>query len=175
MTTARRLHGDTRGGVERVAVWLVALAVVAGTVGSVAYLADDVRRDTPDAAFAVSFDGDTHTVTVEHAGGDAITDRVTRRLSVVVADADGPTAAKVAWARDAPGPVTRGEGYPVRPGETLTVDDPAVDADGDGSSHDADATVGFRLGANDSVRVVWEGARRGGTVRTVTLANATLG
>jgi len=174
MADLSRLADDERAGVERVAVWLVTLAVVAAVVASVVYLAEDVRRPTPDADFDVSFGADTHTVTVEHAGPEPITDRVTRELVVEVVDEDAGTTA-VTWVSDVPGPTSRGLDYPVEPGDALTVDDPTVDADGDGDFHDADRSVGTPLDAGDTVRVVWTGNRQGGTARTVTLANATLG
>ncbi|MFB6150411.1 MAG: hypothetical protein ABEJ40_01265 [Haloarculaceae archaeon] len=175
MTNAPRLHRDDRAGVERVAVWLVALLVVGGVAGSVVAVAGDVRRPTPDAAFAVAFDAENGTVTVEHAGGQRITDRTTRRLAVVLTDASADATAEVVWASDPAGPVERGTGYPVEAGDALAIDDPRVDADGDGNYLDAAASVGFHLAANDSVRVVWAGNRRGGATRTATLANATLG
>jgi hypothetical protein len=174
MTDTRGLLADTRAGVERAAVWLVTLAVLAAVVGSVVYVAEDVRREVPDTDFAVSFDGETRTVTVEHDGGEPITDRVTERLVVEVADADGPTTETITWAADIQGPTSRGTGYPVEEGDALAVDDPAVDANEDGNFHDADASVGIRLSESDTVRVVWTGNRQGGPTRTVTLAEATL-
>ncbi|QPV62364.1 hypothetical protein I7X12_16715 [Halosimplex litoreum] len=168
-----RLVGDERGGVERWVVWLVALAVVGGLVGSVVYLDDELRRDSPGADFSVSFDSQTGTMTVEHAGGDPIVDRTTERLSLVVLDGSTGTTEEVVWVSDAPGATKRGVGYPVRPGDSLTIDDPRVDSDGDGSYLDAERSVGVYLESGDSVRVVWTGSMRG-TTQTVTLANATL-
>lgn len=174
MSRSTGFRADERAlGVERPAVWLVALVAVAAIAGSVALYAEDVRRETPDAGFDVAFDEETRTVTVEHAGGDAVADRTTEELAVVLVDATGETTERVVWVSDAEGPTKRGAGYPVRTGDAIAVDDPRVDADGDGNYHDADATVGFYLEAGDEVRVVWTGARRGPT-RTVTLANATL-
>lgn len=167
------LVGDERGGVERWVVWLVALAVVGGLVGSVVYLDDELRRDSPGADFSTSFDAETGTMTVEHAGGDAITDRTTERLSVVVLDGSAGTSESVVWVSDSPGTTERGAGYPIRPADSLTIDDPSVDSDGDGSYLDAERSVGFYLESGDSVRVVWTGSMRG-TTQTVTLANATL-
>ncbi|QLH84388.1 hypothetical protein [Halosimplex pelagicum] len=167
------LVGDERGGVERWVVWLVALAVVGGLVGSVVYLDDELRRDSPGADFSVSFDADAGALTVEHAGGDAITDRTTERLSVAVLDGSTGTSEEVVWVSDSPSATKRGVGYPVRPGDSLTVDDPSVDSNGDGSYLDAERSVGFYLESGDSVRVVWTGSMRG-TTQTVTLANATL-
>ncbi|ELZ25495.1 hypothetical protein C475_10704 [Halosimplex carlsbadense 2-9-1] len=167
------LVGDERGGVERWVVWLVALAVVGGLAGSVVYLDDELRRDSPGADFSVSFESETGTLTVEHAGGDAISDRTTERLSVVVLDGSTGTNEELAWVSDSPGATKRGVGYPIRPGDSLTVDDPRVDADGDGSYLDAERSVGFYLEPGDSVRVVWTGSMRG-TTQAVTLANATL-
>ena len=174
MTGPNRFAADRRAGVERGVVWLLALAIVAGTVGSVFYVAEDLRRDSPDADFDISFDEETRTVTVEHAGGDPITDRVTDRLTVELVDADGPTSETVTWASDVQGPTDRGTGYPVAPGDAIAVDDPTVDANDDGNFHDADASVGFPLGGGDEVRVVWDGNRQGGPTRTVTLANVTI-
>jgi hypothetical protein len=167
------LGGDERGGVERWVVWLVAAAGVAGLVGSVAYLDDELRRDSPDADFSVAFDAETGTVTVEHAGGDSIADRTTERLSVVVLDSSTGTSAETVWVSDSPGATKRGAGYPVAPGDSLTVDDPSVDSNGDGNYLDAERSAGFYLESGDSVRVVWTGSMRGAE-RTVTLANATL-
>ncbi|WP_135365648.1 type IV pilin [Halosimplex halophilum] len=173
MTRGPGLVGDERGGVERWVVWLVAVAVVAGLVGSVVYLGDELRRDSPGADFSVAFDAEAGSVTVEHAGGDSISDRTTERLSVVVLDSSAGTSAEVVWVGDSPGATKRGVGYPVAPGDSLTVDDPSVDADGDGNYLDAERSVGFYLESGDSVRVVWTGSMRG-TRQSVTLANATL-
>jgi hypothetical protein len=167
------LVGDERGGVERWVVWLVAVAVVVGLVGSVVYLDDELRRDSPGADFSVSFDAEAGSVTVEHAGGGAIADRTTERLSVVVSDSSAGTSAEVVWVSDSAGLSKRGTEYPVAPGNSLTVDDPSVDSNGDGNYLDAERSVGFYLESGDSVRVVWAGSM-GGTERTVTLANATL-
>lgn len=175
MTDRPRLHRDARAGVERVVVWLVALAVVAGVGGAVGVSGPEIRREVPDTEFAITFDEETRTVVVEHVGGDAITDRTTRRLSVVVRDASTGRTANATWVSDTPGPTTRGQGYPVERGDAFAVDDPAVDANDDEDYFDADAIVGFHLAANDSVRVVWEGSRFGGPPRIATLANATLG
>jgi len=173
MTRGLGLAGDERGGVERWVVWLVALAVVGGLVGSVVVFGDELRRDSPGADFSVTFDDETGTLTVEHAGGDAVSDRTTERLSVAVRDSSTGTSEEVVWVSDAPGATKRGVGYPIRPGDTLTVDDPSVDSNGDGSYLDAERSVGFYLESGDSVAVVWTGSMRG-TTRTETLANATL-
>jgi len=165
---------DRAVAVERLTIWLVVLAITLAVAGSVVYFGDEFRRDSPDADFAVSFDGETGTLTVEHAGGDSISDRTTGRLSVVVVDESTGNSETVVWVRDRNGPTKRGGEYPVRAGETLTVDDPSVDADGDENYLDGDRSVGFYLESGDSVRVVWAGSMRGGT-ESVTLANATLG
>jgi hypothetical protein len=164
---------DRAVAVERLTIWLVVLAVTVAVVGSVVSFGDEFRRDSPDADFAVSFDSDVGALTVEHAGGDSISDRTTERLSVVVVDESTGNSETVVWVRDRGGPTKRGGEYPVRAGETLTVDDPSVDADGDESYLDGDRSVGFYLESGDSVRVVWNGSMRGGT-ESVTLANATL-
>ncbi|WP_415382554.1 hypothetical protein [Halosimplex sp. TS25] len=168
------LVGDERGGVERWVVWLIVLAVTVAVVGSVIYFGDELRRDSPDADFSVSFDAESSALTVQHAGGDSIADRTTERLSVVVVDESTGNSETVSWVSDDRGPTKRGAGYPVAPGDSLTVDDPSVDSDGDENYLDAERSVGFYLEAGDSVRVVWTGAMRGDT-QSVTLANATLG
>ena len=166
MTSGRRVGGDERAGVQRPVVWVVVLAVTAAAAGSVALFADEVRRDVPDTEFEFAFDEETRTVTVEHAGGQAITDRTTKNLALVFEDASAGTTSRVVWAGDVGGPIERGFDYPVEAGDTFSVDDPAVDADG---------SVGFAFESGDRVRVVWTGSRFGGSVRTVTLANATVG
>jgi len=163
------LAGNERGGVERWVVWLVTIVVTVALVGSVVYVGDELRRDSPDAEFAVEFDEEAGALTVEHAGGDAVSDRMTQRLSVAVVDESEGTNETVTWVADDRGPTKRGSGYPVAPGDVLTVDDPSVDADGDGSYLDGDRSVGFYLESGDAVRVVWESSGE-----SVTLANATL-
>ncbi len=164
--TPGRWFTDERGSLQRLAVWLVVLAVAAAAAGSVVLFADEVRRDVPDSEFAFSFDEETQTVTVEHAGGQAVTDRTTQRLVLVFEDASAGTTSRVVWVSDVGGPIERGFDYPVEAGDAFSVDDPTVDADG---------SVGFSFDAEDTVRVVWTGSRYGGSVRTVTLASATVG
>jgi len=160
--------------VEYLVVWLVALVVVAGVGGAVVEYGDDVRDSTPDSEFAVSLDQQSWTVTVTHAGGDAVLDRTTHRLSVVLVDASNGTTERFDWARDDRPFADRGSGYPVTEGDTLVIDDPSVDSDGDANYHDAAASVGFHLATDDRVRVEWRGVRRGGKTTTLTLLNATL-
>ncbi|MEF8851097.1 MAG: hypothetical protein V5A44_12585 [Haloarculaceae archaeon] len=174
MTPGRRF-ADERGGLQRPVVWLVVLVVAAAAAGSVVLFADEVRRDVPNSEFAVSFDEETRTVTAEHAGGQAITDRTTRRLVLVFEDASAGTTSRVVWVSDVGGPIKRGFDYPVEAGDSFSVDDPTVDADGDENVLDADGSVGFSFDSGDTVRVVWTGSRLGGSARTVTLANATIG
>lgn len=164
---------DRAVAVGRWVVWLVVLAVTAGVVGSVVSFGDALRRDSPDTDFSVSFDADAGALTVTHAGGDSVSDRTTRQLSVVVVDGNTANRERVVWVADSSGETKRGVGYPVRSGDSLTVDDPSVDSDGDESYLDGDRSVGFYLASGDSVRVVWEGSLRG-SVRSVTLANATV-
>ena len=166
---------DRRAGVERVVVWFVALAVVAAIVGSVVYLADDIRRETPDSEFSVSLDGETGTLTVEHAGDDPVRDRATTWLRVVVVDGETNASATIQWAGDDTPVSRRGTGFPVNSGDSVQIDDVTADSDGDGSVNDAAATVGFPLSPGDQVGVRWRGAKRSGAQRTVTLTNATLG
>ena len=175
MTSGRRVDGDERAGVQRPVVWVVVLAVTAAAAGSVALFPDEVRRDVPDTEFEFAFDEETRTVTVEHAGGQAITDRTTKNLALVFEDASAGTTSRVVWAGDVGGPIERGFDYPVEAGDTFSVDDPAVDADGDENALDANGSVGFAFESGDRIRVVWTGSRFGGSVRTVTLANATVG
>lgn len=170
------LAGNSRAlAVERWVVWLLVLALTVSVVGSVVYFADEFRADNPEADFSVAFDAEAGMLTVEHVGGDSISDRTTRQLSVVVVDGNTGNTESVAWVRDRDGPTKRGAGYPVRSGDSLTVDDPRVDSNGDENYLDGDRSVGFYLADGDSVRVVWTGSMRGGEVRSVTLANETLG
>jgi len=173
--TPRRAGTDERAGLQRPVIWLVVLVVAAAAAGSVVYFADDVRRDVPDSEFVLDFDSETATVTVEHAGGQAITDRTTKNLTLVFDDASAGTTSRVMWVSDVGGPIERGSGYPVETGDSLSVDDPTVDSNGDENVLDADGSVGFAFDSGDRVRVVWTGSRFGGSVRTVTLANATIG
>lgn len=166
---------DDRGGIERAAVWLVVLVLVVGIVGSVVYVSGDLRRDVPESDFATEFDAETATLTLTHADGDGIGDRGTVSLVVEITDADTGATVTVPWAGERVGYSKRGFGFPVREGDAITIDDPTVDADGDGNYHDADASVGIHLSEGDRIRVVWEGSRRTGDVKTVTLANATVG
>jgi len=159
---------------EYLVVWLVALVVVAGVAGAVVEYGDAVRDTTPDSDFSVSLDQESRTVTVTHDGGDAVIDRTTHRLSVVLVDASNGTTERFDWARDDQSFADRGSGYPVTEGDSLVVDDPSVDSDGDGNYHDAEASVGFHLAPDDTVRVEWRGVKRGGKTVTVTLLNATL-
>ena len=171
----RGLAGDRRAlAVERLGVWLLVLVLTVSVVGSVVYFADEFRADNPDADFSVSFDSDAGMLMIQHVGGDSISDRTTEELSVVVVDANTGNSESVAWVRDRDGPTKRGTGYPVRSGDSLTVDDPSVDSDGDQSYLDGDRSIGFYLADGDSVRVVWTGSMRGGDVRSVTVGNETL-
>jgi hypothetical protein len=172
--TPRRAGTDERAGLQRPVIWLVVLVVAAGAAGSVVVFADDVRRDVPDSEFAFDFDSETATVTVEHAGGQAITDRTTKNLTLEFVDVSANTTSRVVWVSDVGGPLERGFDYPVEAGDSLSVDDPTVDANDDENVLDADGSVGFAFESGDEVRVVWTGSRFGGGVRTVTLANATI-
>lgn len=173
MTRGRRFT-DERGGLQRPVIWLVVLVVAAAAAGSVVLFADEVRRDVPNTEFDFSFDEETRTVTVEHAGGQTISDRTTKRLVLEFEDTSAGTTSRVVWVSDVGGPIERGFDYPVAAGDTFSVDDPSVDADGDENVLDADGSVGFSFESGDRVRVVWTGSRLGGSVRTVTLANATI-
>lgn len=164
---------DTRGtvSVERLVVWLVAVAVVVAVVGTFVTYGEQWRRDEPRAEFAFAYDEATATLTVEHVSGTPIRDRGTRSLVVQVVDATQGTTTNATWASDADSPFTdRGTGYPVEPGDSLTVDDPSVDADDDGDYLDADASIGVHFETGDEVRVVWTGSLHDGRVETVVLA-----
>jgi hypothetical protein len=173
--TSRRAGTDERAGLQRPVIWLVVLVVAAAAAGSVVIYADEVRRDTPNSEFEFSFDSETATVTVEHAGGQTITDRTSKNLTLEFVDVSANTTSRVVWVSDVGGPIERGYGYPIEEGDSLSVDDPTVDADGDENVLDAEGSVGFPFESADRVRVVWAGSRFGGPVRTVTLANATVG
>jgi len=162
--------------VERLVIWLVVVVAVVAITGTYVTHGQAWQRDTPDAEFAVAYDDATKTITVTHDGGAPIRDRGTTTLAVVVTDRSRDAATRIVWVADGTdGSATiLGRDYPVTEGETVTVDDHTVDADGDGNVHDADASVGFPLNASDRVGVVWTGSLRDATDETVTLANATL-
>jgi len=173
--TSRRAGTDERAGLQRPVIWLVVLVVAAAAAGSVVLYADEVRRDTPNSEFEFAFDSGTATVTVEHVGGQAITDRTTKNLTLEFVDVSANTTSRVVWVSDVGGPIERGYGYPIQAGYSLSVDDPTIDSNGDENVLDAQGSVGFVFAPEDEIRVVWTGSRFGGSVRTVTLANATVG
>ena len=173
--TQGRPGGDERGGLQRPVIWVLVVLVTAAAAGSVVYFADDVRRDVPDSEFVFDYDSETATVTAQHIGGQAITDRTTKNLTLVFTDASAGTTSRVVWVSDVGGPIERGFGYPIEEGDSFSVDDPSVDSNGDENVLDADGSVGFAFDSGDEVRVVWTGSRLGGRVRTVTLASATIG
>ncbi|MFB6183638.1 MAG: hypothetical protein ABEI96_03705 [Haloarculaceae archaeon] len=156
--------------VERLLVWLVAVVLVVAVAGTFVAYGDRWRRDDPNADFAFDYDAATATVTVEHVGGMPIRDTGTRSLVLTFVDASTGATANVTWASDRAGDDTdRGTGYPVTEGDRITVDDPTVDADGDGNYLDADASVGFHFDSGDEVRVVWTGSLHDARVESVTL------
>ncbi|MDS0258034.1 type IV pilin N-terminal domain-containing protein [Haloarcula sp. S1CR25-12] len=154
--------------VERIAVWGVAVLAVAGFVALAVGPGAQFRTATPTADFEATYDNSTGAVTVSHAGGDDLTGE---SVAVVVTDADGGTTTRLLWAN--------GSTLPVTEGDSVTVDDPRVDTDGDGNYLDADGSVGFYLEPGDTVDVVWTGRRLGApatqteTIGTVTLGNTT--
>ncbi|NLV11165.1 type IV pilin [Halomicrobium mukohataei] len=148
----------TAFGVERVAVWLAAGVAVAVVVLAVSASGAGIV-DPPTASFDGSYDADTHSVTITHAGGDAVS---AAQLSLVVTDEAGTNVATVNWSEDG--------SERLAPGGTLSLDDPTIDADGDGDYFDADRTVGFPLTAGVTVEVRWTGRPLGAAgVQTVTL------
>ncbi|MDS0281259.1 hypothetical protein [Haloarcula onubensis] len=163
-------RSDARGAVtvERIAVWGAAalvVAAVAALVGPGAAFAES----TPSTAFEGSYDDASGTVTVTHAGGEALTTGNTDRVALVVTDADNGTATRLYWANES-------RGLPITAGDSFTVDDPSVDADGDGNYLDADGSVGFYLAPDDTVEVVWTGRLTGAPeTRTATLDTFTVG
>lgn len=149
------LSDDERGavGAERVVAWFLVILAV-GFAAAVVLQPGVIAASPPDASFSGSFDEETGTLQVQHAGGDAIGDGATSSLVVVVADGDGDATQNVTWVADE----AEGVGaYPVDSGDAIAIDDPSVDGDGDGNAFDGNATVGFELGDGDTATVVWRG------------------
>jgi len=151
-------------GIERVAVWALAVAtVVAVTV--VVGASGGGLAGPPSTSFDGTFDADSKTVTIAHAGGDSLT---AGRVTLVVTNASGTSSANVTWIGD--------DGDRIEEDDTITVDDPTVDADGDGNYFDADHTVGFPLTPGGTVEVRWTGRPLGASgERTVTLDSYEVG
>ena len=145
-------------GIERVAVWgLAVVAVVAVTV--VVGASGGGLVAPPSASFDGAFDADANAVTITHAGGDSLT---AGRVTLVVTNTSGTSSANVTW--------IEGDGDRLGEDDAITIDDPTVDADGDGNSFDADHTVGFPLTSGATVEVRWTGRPLGAAgERTVTL------
>ncbi|MCU4800890.1 hypothetical protein OB920_10970 [Halobacteria archaeon HArc-gm2] len=168
------LSDDVRGavGAERVAAWFLVL-LAAGFAVAIVLQPGLIAASPPDATFSGSYDEATGTLTLQHAGGDAIEDGPTSSLVVVVTDADGESAQNVTWAADGGDAVAA---YPVESGDSIAVDDPSVDSDDDGNAFDGDATVGFELDDGDTAAVVWRGRPLGApgevttTLDTVTVS-----
>ncbi|WP_262175890.1 hypothetical protein [Haloarcula laminariae] len=164
---------EARGAVtvERIAVWGAAALVVAALAALVVGPGVDFRTAAPTADFEGSYDNATGTATVTHAGGDRLSDGTTQSVAVVVTDADTDARTRLLWANEST--------LPVAEGDSFAVDDPRVDADGDGDYLDADGSVGFYLEPGDTVAVVWTGRLTGApgtrteTLETVTIGNAT--
>ncbi|WP_336337730.1 hypothetical protein [Haloarcula brevis] len=157
--------------VERVAVWGLAALAVLGLAALVVGPGADLRTAAPSVDVDGQFDAEAGTVTLTHAGGDRLTATSTHALELVVTDADRNRSTTLTWA---------GAGQlPVEPGDTLVVDDPRVDSNGDGNYLDGHVSVGFYLDAGDTVAVRWTGrplgapAERTTTLDTVTLGNGT--
>lgn len=169
-----RIRSDTRGAVtaERVAVWVLAVLAFAALAALVLGPAAEYRTATPSVDIEGSYDASTGTVTVTHASGDELTARSTNRLALVATDADRNATTRLTWA-------TESRGLPVAGGDAITVDDPRVDSDDDGSFLDGDRSVGFVFDSGDTIEVVWTGRLIGtpgeqtATLGTVTVENAT--
>ncbi|WP_254280130.1 hypothetical protein [Haloarcula marina] len=164
-------RSDTRGvvTVERVAVWVLAALAVTGLAALAYGPGADLRTAAPDVTVDGSYDADASAVTVSHAGGDTLTATSTTDVAVVVTDASRNATTTLVWATEA-------RGLPVSAGDSFTVDDPSVDADGDGDYLDGDGSVGFYLDDGDTVAVVWTGRLVGAPdERTATLGTVTVG
>jgi len=154
--------------VERIAVWGLAALALAGLAALVVGPGADLRTAAPSATVDGQFDAETGTVTLTYEG-ETLTDTATRELTVVVTDADRNASTRLTWADEGR--------LPVSGGDTLAVDDPRVDADGDGNYLDGDASVGFYLEPGDTVTLRWTGrplgapGERTATLDTVTLSN----
>jgi hypothetical protein len=160
----------TRGlvTVERVAVWGLAALAVVGLVALVVGPGADLRTASPSVTVDGQFDADAGAVTLTHAGGDRLTDTSTHALELVVTDADRNRSTTLTWAG--------ADQLPVQSGDTVVVDDPRVDSDGDGNYLDGDVSVGFYLDSGDTVTVRWTGRPLGAPgERTTTLGTVTLG
>ncbi|AUG46501.1 hypothetical protein BVU17_02825 [Haloarcula taiwanensis] len=157
--------------VERVAVWGLAALAVVGLVALVVGPGADLRTASPSVTIEGEFDAEAGAVTLTHTGGDRLTDTSTHALELVVTDADQNRSITLTWA----GP----DQLPVDSSDTVVVDDPRVDSNGDGNYLDGDVSVGFYLDAGDTVAVRWTGrplgapAERTTTLDTVTLGNET--
>ncbi|MFC6756015.1 type IV pilin N-terminal domain-containing protein [Halomicroarcula sp. GCM10025894] len=161
------VRSDARAAatVERIAVWGVAVLAVAALAGLVVGPGADLRTAAPSADFEGSYDNATGAVTVTHAGGDDLTGE---SVALAVTDADNDTTTRLLWANESTLPVTEGD--------SVTVDDPRVDSNGDGNYLDADRSVGFYLEPGDTVDVVWTGRLTGAPeTRTETLETITIG
>jgi len=168
-----RLRSDSRGAVtvERVAAWVLAALAVAALAGLVVGPGADYRTAAPSVEIDSSYDASTGTVTLTHAGGEELSPRSTTRLTVHVTDADRNATTRLTWANEST--------LPVSEGDSVTVDDPRVDSNGDGNFLDGDGSVGFLFDDGDTVEVVWTGRlvgqpdERSTTLGTVTVGNET--
>lgn len=168
------LSNDERGaiGAERVAAWLLVLLAVAFAALLVVQ-PGVLAAAPPDASFSGSFDDESNTLRIEHAGGDSVRSGPTSSLVVVVTDADGESTRNVTWAAADEASVAA---YPVADGDAISIDDPSVDSNDDGDAFDGDATVGFELDDGDTAAVVWRGRPLGApgevttTLDTVTVS-----
>jgi hypothetical protein len=146
-------------GVERLAIWVVAALAVAVVV-SVASASGGLVSP-PSASFEADYDAGANAVTIGHTGGNTLT---ATQLAIVVTDTSSHTTT-VSWPA---------AGERVRRGDDATIDDPTVDSDGDGNYFDADATVGFELTGDATVRIDWTGRPFGAPEQT-TVTLSTLG
>ena len=150
------LRRDERGAfrVERPVAWLLVILAIGFAVAIATGPGTTLATNAPDASFEGTFDSETNILRVEHAGGDAIRRGSTSTIVVTIADGQTGSRATVTWVADGDG---GGATFPITSGDAITVDDPRIDSDGDGTVFDAHATVGFGLDEGDQVRVVWRG------------------
>ncbi|WP_420182410.1 hypothetical protein ACNO8S_02345 [Haloarcula sp. KBTZ06] len=154
--------------VERVAVWGLAALAAVGLAALVVGPGADLRTASPSVTIDGQFEVEAGAVTLTHAGGDRLTDTSTHALALVVTDADRNRSTTLTWAE--------ADQLPVESDDTIVLDDPRVDSDGDGNYLDGDVSVGFFLDSGDTIAVRWTGRPLGAPgERTTTLDTVTLG
>ncbi|PSP95389.1 type IV pilin [Halobacteriales archaeon QS_4_62_28] len=146
-------------GVERVAAWLVAGAALALVLTVATATGGSLLLGPPAATFDGTYDASENAVTITHAGGDRIT---AGEVTLAITNATGDQTTTVVW--------TRASDDPLGEGNSVTVDDPTVDSDGDGNYFDGDRTVEFPVTEGATVTINWTGRPFGAPeATTVTL------